>query len=1134
MNKKSHTKTTQKLILLLLLLTYGQSFSQTVNETSIINWGFNSGNDGQTATYSTTTSNYFSQDYTTIGNNLNYAGIKTSNGLTSTAFQPLTESSSVSSENLISFNITPKTGLNFIPTSISFDTQRFGTGGGLLHVFWKASDGTSTQIATDLKPARDNENVYTSVSYDLTGVTIPASNAKCTLEIYLTDLGNSKQVSLANIIVTGTITGTLINLPSYAITSSVVPVEAANITSIPFGNTHDQGTEITLTATKNFGYEFSHWSDDSNNSVSTDNPYTFTINNDLTLKANYITLNTHALNLTVNGGATNYMIDISPARTMINDSRMYEAGTNVILTASNNPILNFSNYGTGETNAILNITMDANKSITANYNILDYIVGWDFFNAGNTSRIADFSSTPVNDASALVLRKADGSQSSWLGKSVKKEGYEGRGGAVNWQPLTDKYYYQISFNATDFTDISVQAAMLYNYNAYAIQKCEYSLDGTTFTEIGTINLINAKQWYDSVFTLPANANNSSSVFIRWIPDYTSSIIGSSSSKDGTAISGIYVFGSENIVNDGVPPILTSTVPTNNSTGASASGKVVLNFDERIKIADNTTATLNGQNITPEVFGSSISFNYTDLEYNTTYTFELAANVISDLTDNTLTQRISVSFTTLNKPTISKKAYDFIVGVNGNFADALAAAQIASSSGYRFYIFFPNGEYDLGHTTGDNTQQTVINIPNISFIGQSTDGVVLFNEPLAINEGINTTPTINFESSSKNIYMQDITILNKMDYRKGAFTGRAVALRDQGDRNIYKNVKLLSNQDTFYTGNNRIYLENSEIHGTVDFIFGGGDVFFNQCDIYLEDRSGNHITAAATQSNWGYVFKDCTIDGFSQNNGSYKLGRPWKNSPKVAYINTIMKQFPANEGWSQWGALPAVYAEYNSLSATGIVIDLSGRRTNYTDDNSNTVTLNPVLTKTEADNYTIENVLSGTDTWRPKLSTEQAGTPEISNTGRTITWNDNDYVLGWGLFKDDVFISFLITNSYEIPNAITSGIYTVRAANSLGGLGSKSNTLDVQTLNVNKNSLALQNIIFSPNPTTSIATLNLGASNSPARLSLYNSTGQKLWENKIVPQNNKTVSINLSLYSKGVYFLKVERNLASRIIKIVKE
>lgn len=375
----------------------------------------------------------------------------------------------------------------------------------------------------------------------------------------------------------------------------------------------------------------------------------------------------------------------------------------------------------------------------------------------------------------------------------------------------------------------------------------------------------------------------------------------------------------------------------------------------------------------------------------------------------------------------------------------------------------------------------------------------------------------------------------MDYRKGIFSGRAVALRDQGDRNIYKNVKLLSNQDTFYTGSNRIYLENSEIHGTVDFIFGGGDVFFNACDIYLEDRTGNHVTAAATASNWGYVFRDCTIDGFPQTNGTYKLGRPWQSSPKTVFINTIMKVLPANEGWSEWGAAPSVYAEYNSLTSSGVPLDLSGRRTtyNYTNGGGGTVVLNPVLTVGEADSYTIENVLSGTDTWQPTLFTEQATVPVLSNTGLNLTWDDTNYVLGWAVFKDDIFVDFVTTNSYEIPGGTTTGVYTIRAANAMGGLSAKSNAFDSSTLGMDENSLALKNMVLSPNPTNNMIHLKIGGASEETTLSLYNLIGQQVLSNKLVTGNNKMVSISLSDFKAGIYLLKIEKGLANRTIKIIK-
>lgn len=1114
----------------------GTSTTLPTDTAATITWDFDQGTTGQTATYSD--ESLWKPDYLVEGSNLNYNGTETGqeNSITFTRFTPGVKNNSPTENDLISFRLAPLAGLTFEPTNIFFNCERFGTGGGLIDVIWKSSDGTSTTLATGIKPDRRGDDSYPEATYvvdlDVSSLSIPVSDGESALEIYIYAFDPGKSVGIANITIDGLLNGTIEDVAQYTITTEVSPAESGSV-SLNKPSTVDEGTEVEATAIPNFGYEFVNWTDESDNVISTDNPYTVTVNSNVTLKANFNALNTFSLDLTVNGGATDYMIDIFPAGTMVNDNRMYVEGTNVTLTASNNPILNFSNWDSGETNAVLNVTMDGNKSIVAEYNALDYVVGWDFYNLGNSGRPADFTSDVVNEASTLILRKADGTQSSWLDKSESKGGYEGRNAAVNWNPLVDKFYYQISFNATDYTDISVQASMLFNYNAYSRQLCEYSIDGTNFTQLGAIDLISAKTYYDGVFSLPADANNQNTVYIRWIPDYTSEIVGAEASNDGTTISGIYVFGTESVFDDGVAPVLASSVPAQSATGASATGKIVLNFDERVKIAENTTATLNGEELTPVVFGKSISFNYSGLDYNTAYTFNLEGNVVSDLTDNTLTDAISISFTTLNKPTVTKRAYDFIVGVDGDFADALDAAQAASSSGERFFVFFPNGEYDLGNTTGDATQQTFINLPNISFIGQSADGVILFNNPSSEHEGIGTTPTINFQNNATNIYMQDITLLNKMDYRTGTFLGRAVALRDQGDRNIYKNVKLLSNQDTFFTGSNRIYLENSEIHGTVDFIFGGGDVFFNACDIFLEDRPGNHVTASSTTSNWGYVFRDCTIDGFESTNGNYKLGRPWQGSPKVVFINTVMNVLPANEGWSEWGAAPSVYAEYNSLTSTGVPIDLSGRKTTYSYEGGGTVVLDPVLTEAEANNYTISNVLSGGDTWQPTLSTEQATVPVLSNNGTLLTWNDNDYVLGWAIFKDDVFVDFVTTNSFDIGGN-NSGMYSIRAANGMGGLSEKSNAVDASTLSMDKNTVLLNSITASPNPTNNITNVKIGGASEKTSISLYSLTGQKLFSKTVIAGQNSHIPVNLSDYSKGIYLLKVGRGTASKSLKIIKQ
>ncbi|MBN1309740.1 MAG: hypothetical protein JXA18_17600, partial [Chitinispirillaceae bacterium] len=296
--------------------------------------------------------------------------------------------------------------------------------------------------------------------------------------------------------------------------------------------------------------------------------------------------------------------------------------------------------------------------------------------------------------------------------------------------------------------------------------------------------------------------------------------------------------------------------------------------------------------------------------------------------------------------VTKKTFDFVMGVDGDFKAAATAAAKAAS-GNRFHMFFPNGEYNIGALTGNSNQMTTFTSSNVSFIGQSADSTVIFNK--SINEGISITSTLYF-SNANNLYLQDLTILNKANYGDPStysVTGRHVAVMEQGNNIIYKNVKLLSTQDTYYTKGNRTYWETSEIHGTTDFICGGGDILFNECLIIINKDS--YVTAPATSTSWGYIFLNCTIDGTVN---SYKLGRAWNNAPRCVYINTVMKKLPSAAAWGDpMNVVPSLFAEYNSMKADSSPVDLSGRRTTYSKDGT-TVTINPVLSADQAAKYTV--------------------------------------------------------------------------------------------------------------------------------------------------------------------------------------
>ena len=814
-----------------------------------------------------------------------------------------------------------------------------------------------------------------------------------------------------------------------SLTTAVAPEEAAGKVSVyPVSSSYDVGTELKLTATENFGYDFVNWTNSVGEEVSAEPVFTYTLNANETLTANFKKVNTYELALTVEGGANDYMIAFNPAPTVVDGKNMYEAGTVVELAASSNPILTFANWGDGQTNGTISVTMDTNQTVSAIYSAGDYIVGWDFIKRGNNGRPADFASTVDNETAALIMTNASGKVSGWLDKSKEAaNGYESFvGAAVNWQALADKYYYQTKINASEFMNIKVQAEMMYNYNAYQTQTIEYSIDGTNWTKVGEATMPGVKTGTPIEAVLPAEANNAPELYIRFIPDYTSQIDGTESNNDGTTITNIFIFGEKKIVDDGVAPKFVSSVPANDATGASATGKIVVNFDEKVKLTATASATLNGKAMEGTVAGKTITFPYVGLEYNTPYSFVLAAGSVADLTDNTLAEAITINFTTMDRPSVAKAEYDAIVTNIDELKDALAKA----TGSARFRIFLHNGTYDFKTATLTSVKG------NVSLIGESTEGTILRNDPQA--EGIGVTAILC--TGGENIYMQDLTLMST-DYERsgnngeGGSIGRCVVLQENASKAVYKNVNLLSHQDTYYTrATQRAYWEGGKIAGTVDYLCGGGDIFFNGVTLYNNARgNGDCITAPATSSNWGYVFSDCIIDGDADQDGRYSLGRPWQGAPRAVYLNTTMKILPTGAGWSDMGAVPALFAEFNSHTESGALVDCSARKTSFTvNGTSQSVSYNPVLTQAEAEKYTIANVVGGTDNWQPELLTEQAPAPtNVVLEGYELKWDDSKYALLWAVCKNGSVVAFVTTPTYTVDD--TTAEWSVRAANEMGGL-----------------------------------------------------------------------------------------------------
>lgn len=903
-------------------------------------------------------------------------------------------------------------------------------------IFTHGATGSNRGYKLEVKGDGDADWVVVSnsIANPAAGVTVTATVNRKNCQLRFTNLTTNQNAYMFDLKIYGNVDMSTISVSN--LTTKSNPADAGNIKNIPAGTLFEKDAEVTLTQTPNFGYQFVNWTDGNGNVLSSNESLVVKLSGDMTITANYQSVNTYELALTPTNGAADYMIQLNPAPHMDGKKKMYEEGTKVTLTATNNQILTFTSWSDGTTDASTSVTMNGNQSITANYEAVDYIAAWDFYNSGSSARNADFFAKPENESASLILRKANGAKSGWLDKSQSTGGYEGRNAAVNWQTFNttnkDNYYFQIWVDASEYKDIKVSAEMAYNYNAYTVQKVQYSLDNDTWKDLGTITMTSAKVWTEGVFSLPSEADYMPKLYIRWIPDYTSAVDGASSNNDGTAIANIFVYGTSSIQDDGKAPELLSSVPVEGSKNASATGQIVLTFNEKIQLTENAAATLNGKPISISVVGKTVTASYKKLPYNTAQVFTLEGGSVSDMTNNVLNEAVTIHFTTMDKPKVDKKPYDKVVSTVEEFKEAL---KIANSIKSTYRIFMHDGTYDLGTTT-----LTTISGYNISLIGESMEGTVIVNKPTV--EGIGETATL--LNTGQNLYLQDITLKNAYDYTGS--TGRAVCLQDKGNKTIAKRVKLLSYQDTYYSNmgkfndkdDGRFYWEDSEIHGTVDYLCGGGDVYYNRCLFYMEDRSSGDVLAAPNKPlKYGYVFLDCTIDGADSQKGKYNLARPWADQCRAQFINTTMKILPSATGYTEMGDgnAPAVFAEYNSMTSSGNIVDLSGRKTKYIYNEGALVKEaghSPVLTKEEADALSIDIVMGGTDNWDPRVATEQADAPEnVKLTGTSLTWDDNDYVLCWAICKDGAVIDFTTTNSYTVTD--TNAKYSVRAANEKGGL-----------------------------------------------------------------------------------------------------
>ena len=960
-------------------------------------------------------------------------------------------------DDVLTFTIKPKKGLTFAPKSFSFESSKWGTGGGKFDVVAIAG-GTEKVLAEAFSPERNNE--FSALNYDLSGVTLDANGLVLKIKVY--GLANNKEYGFGNVVVTGDVTGTPEAVPAYTMSVKLGMEGAGSVSCNPAGAEFDEGTQLTVKATENFGFHFAGWTDTEGNPVSTENPYTFDIHQNTALVATYTKNTVYALNMKWTGGANENLLQFLPVGNYVDGVHYYEEGTDVKITALNNRILTFTGWegdATG-TAAEYDIRMDSEKNVTANFSAADYIVGWDlYYDNPKSERAADYKADSEN-AGLLSLRNAAGETTSWLANGVAAGLMNGKYGARVWRPLTGNYYFEISFSSKGYEHLKLSASVGDDYNAHSIIFAQYSTDGgQTFKTFGTYNLPN-RGWDSQEFDLPADAAGVDRLYIRFMPDYDSPMTGVESANDGTAIADIFVLADATGAASEVA-ILVSSNPVDKAVGVSRNGSVILNFDNKVK-AGSGKATLNGEEIAPVISGKSAIFKYSGLAYNTAYTFSMPEGVLVSRSGKAVAAT-ALSFTTMERQQPEAKLYDAVVAQDGSgdyktLQEAVDKAPAGRAKPW--LIFVKNGRYNEH-----------IDIPatktHLHIIGQDRDKTVVYDNRLSGGDNAYPVdPGATVVVKGTDTFFENITLENSYGYEKLAGP-QALALNTAADRVCMNNVALLSYQDTWITSSSstaRHYIKNSLIEGAVDFIYNNGDVYLDGDTIQINRPSGGYIVAPrhTADTKWGYVFQNNIIrprKGIDVTD--VWLGRPWHDQPKTVYINTqTFINIPAKGWYNTMGGLPVLWAEYNTVDKDGNPVDLSQRETYYyywIDKEAGTkaevFNVKNTLTAEEAAQYTIKNVMGGNDGWQPELMCEACDAPVVKGEGSRLSWEAVPYAICYVVTKNGEVAGFTTETTFDGYTAADQ--WQVQAVNEYGGLSLKAAANAPTAISLQSSPVALQ-------------------------------------------------------------------------------
>ena len=201
---------------------------------------------------------------------------------------------------------------------------------------------------------------------------------------------------------------------------------------------------------------------------------------------------------------------------------------------------------------------------------------------------------------------------------------------------------------------------------------------------------------------------------------------------------------------------------------------------------------------------------------------------------------------------------------------------------------------------------------------------------------------------------------------------------------------------------------------------------------------------------GYIFMDCHVDCKAQ---TWDFGRGWRGWPKMAFLNTTLSADAVQRlGNDQTSGKPVdlskrattkgiqsssdshamQFFEYNTKDEQGNVVSPESNVLTFTASDSKSY--ETILKPSETDRFQLRNVYRD---WTPDEDCRQVEVNDCRKEGNTLMWQAQTNVKAFLIECDGKYVDIVdgTESSYTITSTDgSSALYTVRAANAMGGFG----------------------------------------------------------------------------------------------------